>query len=51
VLVGLEGPDLRNRLVAQRSNADDLGSAKGAPRYHFDVHLQGDRETVFFGPW
>jgi protocatechuate 3,4-dioxygenase alpha subunit len=50
VLAGL-GPDLRSRLVAQRSNADDPGSANGAPSYLFDVHLQGDRETVFFGPW
>jgi protocatechuate 3,4-dioxygenase alpha subunit len=51
VLVGLDSPDLRTRLVAQRSNADGPGSAKGAPSYRFDVHLQGDRETVFFGPW
>jgi protocatechuate 3,4-dioxygenase, alpha subunit len=58
VLAGLESPDLRSRLVAQRSNADGPGSnadnpgpAKGAPSYRFDVHLQGDRETVFFGLW
>jgi protocatechuate 3,4-dioxygenase alpha subunit len=51
VLAGLASPDLRSRLVAQRSNADDPGSAEGAPTYLFDVHLQGDRETVFFGPW
>ena len=51
VLAGLASPDLRSRLVAQRSNADDPGSANGAPTYLFDVHLQGDRETVFFGPW
>jgi protocatechuate 3,4-dioxygenase alpha subunit len=51
VLAGLASPDLRSRLVAQRSKADDAGSANGAPSYLFDVHLQGDRETVFFGPW
>jgi protocatechuate 3,4-dioxygenase alpha subunit len=51
VLAGLASPELRSRLVAQRSNADDPGSANGAPSYLFDVHLQGDRETVFFGPW
>jgi protocatechuate 3,4-dioxygenase alpha subunit len=51
LLASLESPDLRNRLVAQRSDAQGPGSSDGPPTYRFDVHLQGDRETVFFGPW
>ena len=51
VLAGLESPDLRNRLVAQPSNAHGPGSSDGPPTYWFDIHLQGDRETIFFGPW
>jgi protocatechuate 3,4-dioxygenase, alpha subunit len=51
VLAGLESPDLRSRLMADRSNGDGPGLAHGAPSYRFDVQLQGDRETVFFGPW
>jgi protocatechuate 3,4-dioxygenase alpha subunit len=51
VLAGLESLDLRNRLVAQRSDAQGPGSSDGPPTYRFDVHLQGDRETIFFGPW
>jgi protocatechuate 3,4-dioxygenase, alpha subunit len=50
VLAGLESPDLRRRLVAQRSGAADAGPGNGTPTYFFDIHLQGDRETVFFGP-
>jgi protocatechuate 3,4-dioxygenase, alpha subunit len=51
VLAGLESPDLRNRLVARRSNAHRPVSSGGPPTYRFDIHLQGDRETVFFDPW
>jgi len=36
---------LRERLIA-----DTLPHAAGHPVYHFDVHLQGERETVFFAP-
>jgi protocatechuate 3,4-dioxygenase alpha subunit len=46
VLAGLPA-ELRERLVAQPSGTP----ATAHPVYHFDVHLQGDRETVFFGPW
>ncbi len=44
VLAALE-PGLRQRLIAQVTPG-----APGAPGYHFDIHLQGERETVFFGP-
>ena len=33
----------RATLIARRSGTED-----GAPRYAFDIHLQGDEETVFF---
>ena len=26
-------------------------SGQAGPGYHFDIWLQGDRETVFFAPW
>jgi protocatechuate 3,4-dioxygenase, alpha subunit len=51
VLAGLGSTDLASRLVAQRSNAAGPGSANGVPTYRFDVHLQCDRETIFFDPW
>lgn len=34
----------RHTLVAQHQETADL------PTYHFDIHLQGDNETVFFNP-
>jgi protocatechuate 3,4-dioxygenase, alpha subunit len=51
LLSALESQDLRSRLVAQRLNIEQRGSSGGPPSYRFDIHLQGDRETVFFGPW
>jgi protocatechuate 3,4-dioxygenase, alpha subunit len=43
VLVSLEDPSLMSRLVAVRE--------PDGHTYHFDIHLQGDQETVFFAPW
>ena len=43
VLVSLGSSSLLSRLVAARE--------PGGPSYHFDVHLQGDQEAVFFAPW
>ncbi|HMK95926.1 MAG TPA: protocatechuate 3,4-dioxygenase subunit alpha [Acidimicrobiales bacterium] len=40
-------PELQERLVAQAGAT----GASGRQVYHFDVHLQGERETVFFAPW
>lgn len=37
-------PKRRSTLIAQREESEDL------PCYRFDIHLQGDRETVFFNP-
>jgi protocatechuate 3,4-dioxygenase alpha subunit len=34
----------RETLIAKRDDSGDL------PIYHFDIHLQGDNETVFFNP-
>jgi protocatechuate 3,4-dioxygenase beta subunit len=34
----------RAPLIAVREAVDD------APTYRMDIHLQGDRETVFFDP-
>ncbi|MDX1438056.1 MAG: protocatechuate 3,4-dioxygenase subunit alpha [Anaerolineales bacterium] len=34
----------RSTLIGERIETEDL------PAYHFDIHLQGDRETVFFDP-
>jgi protocatechuate 3,4-dioxygenase alpha subunit len=42
VLAGLE-PGLRPRLVAQLTLSEEA-----PPTYNFDIHLQGERETVFF---
>lgn len=35
-------PERRGTLIARREDAGDL------PTYRFDIHMQGDRETVFF---
>ena len=37
-------PERRPTLIARREESADL------PTYHFDIHLQGPRETVFFDP-
>ena len=42
VLNIIEQPERRRMLIATRSERD------GAAVYTFDIHLQGDRETVFF---
>ena len=42
VLNIIEQPERRKTLIAPRSERD------GAVIYTFDIHLQGDRETVFF---
>ncbi|MEO0388005.1 MAG: protocatechuate 3,4-dioxygenase subunit alpha [Pseudomonadota bacterium] len=42
VLNLIEWEDRRSTLIATRSMRD------GTPLYHFDIRLQGDRETVFF---
>jgi protocatechuate 3,4-dioxygenase alpha subunit len=42
VLNIIEQPERRKTLIAPRSERD------GATVYTFDIHLQGDRETVFF---
>lgn len=34
----------RQTLIATRDDSGDL------PTYHFDIHIQGDQETVFFNP-
>jgi protocatechuate 3,4-dioxygenase alpha subunit len=43
VLTGLGEPSDQSRLMARRQ--------PGSARYDFDMHLQGDQETVFFAPW
>jgi protocatechuate 3,4-dioxygenase, alpha subunit len=43
VLAGLGDPSPRSRLTARRQ--------PGTAGYRFDIHLQGDQETVFFAPW
>jgi protocatechuate 3,4-dioxygenase alpha subunit len=42
VLNIIEQPERRKTLIAPRSERD------GATVYTFDIHLQGDHETVFF---
>ncbi len=42
VLNLIEWEDRRSTLIATRTMRD------GTPLYHFDIRLQGDRETVFF---
>ncbi|MCB0198392.1 MAG: protocatechuate 3,4-dioxygenase subunit alpha, partial [Anaerolineae bacterium] len=37
-------PERRATLIAQREEFGDV------PTYRFDIHLQGDQETVFFNP-
>jgi protocatechuate 3,4-dioxygenase, alpha subunit len=37
-------PERRQTLIATREDSEDL------PCYCFDIHLQGERETVFFNP-
>lgn len=37
-------PERRPTLIAMLQESEDL------PNYRFDIHLQGDRETVFFNP-
>ena len=37
-------PDRRQTLIAARQESDNI------PTYCFDIHLQGDEETVFFDP-
>ena len=34
----------RSTLIAQREDFGDV------PTYRFDIHLQGEQETVFFNP-
>lgn len=43
VLASLGEPSRRNRLMGRRQ--------PGTAVYHFDIHLQGDQETIFFAPW
>ncbi len=43
VLSSIE-PDRRPTLIAMRQESNDL------PTYRFDIHMQGERETVFFEP-
>jgi protocatechuate 3,4-dioxygenase, alpha subunit len=42
VLNSIDAPERRKTLVAKREMRD------GKPVYRFDIHLQGDGETVFF---
>jgi protocatechuate 3,4-dioxygenase alpha subunit len=44
VLTSIEEPARRQTLIAKREESEDL------PCYCFDIHLQGERETVFFNP-
>jgi protocatechuate 3,4-dioxygenase, alpha subunit len=37
-------PERRHTLIAGRENGEDQST------YHFDIHMQGDNETVFFNP-
>ena len=37
-------PERRQTLIATREESGDL------PVYHFDIHMQGEHETVFFNP-
>jgi protocatechuate 3,4-dioxygenase alpha subunit len=42
-VLALVPADRRETLLARRD-----GETGGVPRYVFDIHLQGDAETVFF---
>jgi protocatechuate 3,4-dioxygenase alpha subunit len=44
VLSSIDDPERRQTLIANREESEDL------PCYRFDIHLQGDSETVFFDP-
>lgn len=44
VLNSIAQADRRQTLIARRDEAD------GRPTYRFDIHLQGEEETVFFEP-
>jgi protocatechuate 3,4-dioxygenase alpha subunit len=44
ILSAIADPERRKTLVAVREAIQD------APTYRMDIHLQGDRETVFFNP-
>ncbi len=50
-VLGSLAPDLRPRLLARCSSGSLPVAANALPMYHFDIHLQGDQETVFFAPW
>jgi protocatechuate 3,4-dioxygenase alpha subunit len=39
--------DRRDTLIASLENSS---SDQGSPTYRFDIHMQGDKETVFFDP-
>jgi protocatechuate 3,4-dioxygenase, alpha subunit len=51
LLASLESQDVRARLLAVPSGDDEDAVLDGVPCYRFDIHLQGEQETVFFGPW
>jgi protocatechuate 3,4-dioxygenase alpha subunit len=44
VLISISDPARRQTLIATREESEDL------PCYCFDIHLQSERETVFFNP-
>ena len=44
VLNTIDEPSRRQTLIAVREDNHDL------PTYRFDIHLQGEKETVFFEP-
>jgi protocatechuate 3,4-dioxygenase alpha subunit len=44
ILTSIADPERRKTLIAVREAVQD------APTYRLDIHLQGDRETVFFSP-
>jgi protocatechuate 3,4-dioxygenase alpha subunit len=44
VLNSIEDANRRQSLITRRVESADL------PTYHFDIHLQGERETIFFDP-
>jgi protocatechuate 3,4-dioxygenase, alpha subunit len=44
ILSSIADAERRKTLIAAREAVQD------APTYRMDIHLQGDRETVFFSP-
>ena len=46
-VLAIVGSPRRDTLVARREERDGM-PAPGLPTYVFDIHLQGERETVFF---